>query len=664
MLSIMEPELAQHLFQRSLLMPPSILIVEDEQVVAMDIELMLHQMGHHVVGIASSGRVAIDLATQMRPNLILMDVHLEGNIDGIEAATQIQAILDVPIIYLTAYADEMTLRRARATHPYGYLVKPFDDRTVQTTIDMAIVRHQLDQQVRANNQWFATTLNSIDKAVITTDSDANVTYVNPAAASILRIDPKGVLGQSITRVMPIFDASSRTQLPHPALIVLAANRPVSPPGPVLFVAADGTEQVIEVSIRPITLSADTVIGTVMVLREAKTQAQLEAERLERLHQQEQIRHLERLRIMSGGLADDLNNLLTGIIGYTDMARTELNDKHPASAMLDQVAAISQQAAALTHQLLLYAGRASQRFGPLDLNRLISETIERLPASMVNRVALDLQLTSNLPPFNGDSLQMRQVILSLLLNAAEAIGESGRISVTTGTRRISGLTRTQTTTGIELPPGVYLTFEVQDTGAGMEEATLRRIFEPFFSTRGTGRGLGLASVVGNLREHKGTVNVRSEPGKGTVFSVLLPVSAPELPMPIIPSDDLTEWRGRGMIIVIDDDPIARTVAGRYVERLGFKAILAEDGRSGIDKIRDLGGVIGGVLLDLTMPGMHGMEVARELRIIDPDVPIVLMSAYENPDNLTLAGNPTIFLSKPFTLASLRACLSQVMVPQGR
>ncbi len=640
----------------------TILIVEDEQVVASDLEEILHNMGYRAI-YAHSGHAALSYVQQFHPDLILIDVQLGGQLDGIDTAAHLCALHDVPVVFLSTSADPQTRQRAAATKPYGYLIKPCDQQTLQITIEMALARHSSDRKLREREQWFATTLASIDDAVVTTDTEARITFLNTMAAQLLHTEPAAVIGRSIDEVVRIVHGITRKPLPHPVRTALATKHAVHFDD-IVLIACDGTEIWIGDSAAPITLTPDTALGAVMIFRDISARHQAEAERLEHQQRMEAIKHLERLRVLSGGVAHDLNNMLAGLMGYAELALMEPGDTAMVTDALNQITIITRRAADLTQQLLAYAGRTRLNTYPLDLNHQIEEVIANLRHTLLRDLTINLQLSEQHPFINGDAGQIRQIVLNLLVNAAEAIETTGG-SITVSTEiEIISTTQHSVLSEIELPPGTYAVLTVADTGVGIDEATRSRIFEPFFSTKFTGRGLGLAAVWGNVHAHGGTVLVDSTPGQGTIFTVLLPIAAslPEVP----PAPQRSDWRGQGVILIIDDDAAVRTITQRLLEHLGFTVLSASDGYAGIALFQQTHQPIECVLIDLTMPGLSGTEVVQRLRVLNPTIPVVLMSGYSQDDgNHALADAAQMrFLAKPFTLNDLRAQLQQVFNSMGR
>jgi two-component system cell cycle sensor histidine kinase/response regulator CckA len=498
----------------------TILVVEDERVVARDLQVMLQRLGYAVPTIAGTGADAIAKAAAIQPDLLLMDVRLRGVMDGIDAAERIHAQLDIPVVYLTAFVDDATRQRARQTAPYGYLVKPFDERTVQITIEMALERHTRDRQCRTREQRLATTLASIGDAVIATDADGRITFANLTAEQLLRRAQAELIGALVADVVVLCDTRTHAPIEHPVMAALR-RAPGHLPDETLLAVHDGTAVIVEGSVAPISNPERSIQGAVMVFQERSERQPAEA--AQRAHDRQAIedQQTQRLRVLSGGIAHDFNNLLTVVLGHAELARFDIPDEHPTQESLARIAHAAQRAADLTCQLRAYAGDAPILLEPLDINVLVRQAVASLSIAPLNPDGIRAQLAPDLPLVEADAMQIHRVMQHLLINAAEAIGEaSGIITITTEHRQLTSAALATAVVGADRRPGWYVALEVADTGGGMDEATLARIFDPFFSTKFIGRGLGLPAVLGIVRQHGGALTVQSAPGQGATFTIFL------------------------------------------------------------------------------------------------------------------------------------------------
>jgi len=373
--------------------------------------------------------------------------------------------------------------------------------------------------------------------------------------------------------------------------------------------------------------------------------------------------LESLALLAGGIAHDFNNLLVGILGNVALALSELDEESPLLPVLEDAQGSARRAAELTKQMLAYSGRGRFVLSYVDLNTLLEETRGLLHSAMPKTARLELDLAEELPTVRADPGQLRQVIVNLVSNAADALGEnSGRISVRTSTHEADSEYLASSYYDDSLPAGRYVCLEVTDTGAGMDAATTAKIFDPFFTTKFTGRGLGLAAVLGIVRGHHGAVRVDSAVGRGSSFRLLFPAAdAPaRVASPSEPPESGT-FTGTGYILIADDEETVRNVAQRVLTQRGHRVLVAEDGIDAVEKFRAHAGAIMLVLLDLTMPGIGGEQVFRELTRIQPGVPVILTSGYSEQDVTASFASEGLagFLQKPWGPDELLGSLRRVL-----
>jgi PAS domain S-box-containing protein len=399
----------------------------------------------------------------------------------------------------------------------------------------------------------------------------------------------------------------------------------------------------------------------------------ERKRMEEMHRKleakiQQTQRLESLGILAGGIAHDFNNLLVAILGYTDLVLADLAPGSPVRIDIERIRKASLRAADLTNQMLAYSGKGHFLVQAVDPNELVNEMTHLLKRSISKKAALRFDLAPDLPAVFADSAQLSQVVMNLLTNASEAIGDqSGVITVSTGSITADAAYLADICLDTPLPEGPYVYLEVSDTGCGLDAATRDRIFDPFFSTKFTGRGLGLSAVLGIVRGHNGAVKIYSEKGKGTTFKVLFPAtSATEreaAPEPLRPGGMPAQGFEAGTVLVIDDEVSVLETARAMLERHGFSVLTAGDGREGVETFRVHADEIRVVLLDMTMPYMNGEEVFRELRRIRPRARVILSSGYNELDATNrfagkgLAG----FIRKPYGMNDLISAVRRVLDP---
>jgi nitrogen-specific signal transduction histidine kinase/CheY-like chemotaxis protein len=388
-------------------------------------------------------------------------------------------------------------------------------------------------------------------------------------------------------------------------------------------------------------------------------------RRERRDLEEQLRHaqkLESLGVLAGGVAHDFNNLLTGILGNASLALEVLAPPEPARTMLHDVIRASERAADLTRQLLAYAGKGQFVIQRVHLSELVRDIADLIRSSIPRLVELRMELSPNLPPIDGDASQIQQLVMNLVLNAGEAIGNShGTVLVRTAPFDVDE--RGSSRNGNDLPPGRYVMLEVEDTGCGMEERTVAHIFDPFYTTKFTGRGLGLAAAQGIVRAHKGSIRVISAPNIGSTFRILLPGSAvADLNQPArAQAASAASLAGSGTVLVVDDESIVRRTVRASLERYGYQVAEAAHGREALDLLHTHGQDYSLIVLDLMMPVMGGEETFEELKRIRPEIPVILSSGYDEQEATSKFKGKSIagFIQKPYTAARLAEKIKKVL-----
>jgi two-component system CheB/CheR fusion protein len=388
-----------------------------------------------------------------------------------------------------------------------------------------------------------------------------------------------------------------------------------------------------------------------------------SERMKFERELQETQKLESLGLLAGGIAHDFNNLLTGILGNASLALSDTTPDQPMRIQLRRIVEAAERAAFLTRQMLAYAGKGQFVTAMIDLSELVREISALIRTSIPKVVDLKLELAPNLPPIEADPAQMQQVLMNLVINAAEAIPEKtgGTVTVRTSLREVAPHEAGELFKSEQRDPGTYLQLEVIDTGIGMEEATKARIFDPFFTTKFTGRGLGLAAVQGIVRQHRGVMFVHSAPGRGTTFRILLPASSYDAA--ISPRKEATAGSipAGAVARVIDDEKTVLGVAEGVLSRKGMKVLTAENGKIGVELFREHSRELSVVILDLQMPVMGGEETLTLLHEINPDVPVILASGFdENEVSRRFSRlKPDSFLQKPFTAQRLTSAIAAVL-----
>lgn len=390
----------------------------------------------------------------------------------------------------------------------------------------------------------------------------------------------------------------------------------------------------------------------------RKQAELEKRNLEQ--QLIQSQKLESLGVLAGGIAHDFNNILAIIVGHCSLAEM---DPKTADTHIPEIEKAAERAAGLCRQMLAYAGKGQFILKEVKLAEIVDEMVSLLKATISQNVTIKQNIPADLPLIKADIGQLRQIVMNLIINASEAIGEAqGEVCISLTRKSITAAQQEKDHLGKIIKPGWYACLEVTDNGCGMDDETRRRIFEPFFSTKFTGRGLGMSAVLGIISTHLGALQLFSEPGSGTTFTIYLPLPAGDYSQyasyqPVISSEP---WHGKGTILLVEDEEQVRIINTIMLQELGFSVIEAGEGKEALERYRKHAADITLVVTDLGMPVMDGYMLVRELKNLKPDLPIIISSGFGESvirERLThddIAG----IVSKPFDFYKLRDVIKSV------
>lgn len=510
---------------------------------------------------------------------------------------------------------------------------------------------QAAARLRRSQSLLRTIINATREAMIAVGPDGGITLFNKAAEEMFGRSAEEMIGRPVDLLMP---ERYRPQHRNYLRGFFAEGKPDGAIGRVLelpALRADGTEFPIEISLS----AGENEQGrfVIAVVRDVSERRRLEQHRKQIESHVQHMQKLESLGLLAGGVAHDFSNLLVGVLGNVSLAMDQLSPGSPIWEPLERIEKAARRAADLTRQLLAYSGCGRFVVEPLDLSRVIADMRQLLLASVSKKARLRLELGRDLPLVAADATQVRQVTMNLVTNASEALSDgAGEIRLRVAARHVDKEFLASAYLGGDLAPGRHVVIEVSDDGCGMDAETLARIFDPFFTTKFTGRGLGLAAAVGIMRAHHGAIHVTSRVGCGTTVTLVFPSTRekPAVRRSLAPPAGAHK---AGTILLADDEEVVRTVARASLERLGYEVLVAADGHAAVETYREHASEIDLVLLDLTMPGLDGREVLRELRRLDPDVRAILSSGYDvsqRREELGL-GDRVHFIQKPYSFATL-------------
>jgi PAS domain S-box-containing protein len=632
-------------------MRPSVILADDNADMREYLKRLLSQS--YDVRAFSNGASALAAAREYPPDLVLSDVmmpELNGFelLDALRSGSKTGA---VPVILLSARAGEEAKVEGLGAGADDYLIKPFSAREllarVDTHIRLAEVRRKAAQEVRQSDLRFRRLFEANIFGVAVADFSGQVFDANDAYLKLtgytrgdleaglingVRMTPEeyaGVNQRAIeelraTGVCTAFEKEYfRKDSDRVPILMGAALLSEGEPGPNRFVSycLDLTER-------------------------KKIETQLR-----------QTQKLESLGVLAGGVAHDFNNLLVGILGNASLALDIISASNPNRVLLEDVVHAGQRAADLTKQLLAYAGKGRFVVEMVDISALVREIAALIQASIPKTVQLRLDLQDDLPSIEADATQLQQLIMNLIINGAEAVGDqNGGVVVVTGVQTVDEVYLRSTHMSSEISPGPYVFLEVQDSGCGMDAQTIAKIFDPFFTTKFMGRGLGLAAALGIVRGHHGAIKVYSTPGRGSTFKVLFPARQ-DAASANAGDSELSDVSGTGLVLVVDDEEVVRRTVKSALQRFGYTILVAENGKDGLDLFRETHDRLAAVVLDMTMPVVSGEEALRGMKLLDRNVPVILSSGFNEVEAVRrftgkgLAG----FIQKPYTARSLAAKL---------
>jgi len=489
------------------------------------------------------------------------------------------------------------------------------------------------------------------ESIMVLDATGVIEFANPSAAALYQKPTDQIIGMSAA----VLRGGEHGDTTYNDIISTIKHGKIWN-GEILFHSRDNNDRLIECRISPIMDEQGQVHHQICIDRDI-------TEAKQRSQQLEHTQRLESLGILAGGIAHDFNNLLTAIMGNAAMAERRMETGGNIGAALANIRTSSQRAADLCKQMLAYSGKGSFIVEATDISKLIREMTRLMEVSISKKITVRYALNEDLPLVNADTAQIQQMILNLITNANEAIGEGkGKITFSTGIIQAGRTDLNATLTNEKLPEGEYIYIEVSDTGCGMDNKTIDKMFDPFFTTKFTGRGLGMSAVLGMVHGHHGAIRVNSQPGKGTTFRILLPVNDTGSSTQVTEkTEPVHTSHCKGCVLIVDDEPLIREVAHAMLKDIGLDILEAADGKEAVELYRQHQSDISVVLLDMTMPQMDGKTCFAELIKINPKVRVLLSSGYSEQDiNRLFADHaPAGFIQKPYMPKSLQQKMEEIL-----
>jgi hypothetical protein len=611
-----------------------ILVVEDEGLIADDIQRRLEKLGYGVAAIASSGEEALRFARGTPVDLVLMDIRLQGAMDGIAAAHRLREELQTPVVYLTAHADADTVRRATETEPLGYILKPVGDLNLRSTVQIALYRNEMEQRLRRSEAWLSSTLRSVGEGIIATNASGEVLLINTVAERLTGWTREEAAGRPLEEVLRLSEEATGSAVENPVFALGPDER-----RSYWLSSKTGNGTPVEIGCTE-NASEEERLGTVLAVRDIRVRRELESRMI-------QAQRLEAIANMAGGLAHDFNNVLMVILGYAEELSTNLPDAQDRERATE-IKKAAVMAGSISRQLLTLSRRDSTSTEVLDINGVIGEMEPLIVRSLGagRKLKLDLEVTAG--AVRADRNRLKQVFLNLALNARDAMPRGGELRIESGLDAIEA----GSPEARDCRPGQYVRIRVTDSGQGMDAATLERIFEPFFTTKqpGSGTGLGLAVVHAIVTQSDGYVKATSALGKGTSFEILLPRAArPRTTGGPVRSASIDD--SPATVLLVDDEDAVRRVMRSCLKREGYELLEARDAEEAERIAAASAGPIHVLVTDVAMPGMSGLRLAERLTPLRPEMRTLFVTG-GGSEELGRAGvAPAELLTKPFLAGEL-------------
>ncbi len=645
-----------------------ILIVEDEKITSQNIQNSLQNLGYSATATASSGAEALAKALEFKPDLILIDSMLKGPLNGFEVAAKIRGRRGVPIVFLTAHADDQTLKQVKNSEAFGYLLKPFDERELRATIEMALYQHMMDRKLKESREWFETTLRCLGDAVVATDVNDCIQLINPIAETLTGWPRAEAIGRKLSEVFCLKDQpttltvdtfKTQNNSGQPATILGKDS---------ILIARDGHPAPIDHSAAAIVNGDGNIQGVVVVFRNVKDRCLVEERERAIQERLSRAKRMESLGILASGVAHDLNNILGPIINYPDQITKELAEDSPLRADLDIIKNSTHKALDIVGDLLALDRLGHVPKETLALNAIVeaclqSHKFQALQAQVpLVLLKTDLARDDELAVM-GSRQHLQAVVMNLIINAFATMPDGGHVLLRTEREHLN-----QAQDGYELiAPGHYVVLRVSDTGSGIHDDDINQIFEPFYTKRKLGleigSGLGLAVVYGVIKAHKGFLNVINNEEGGTDFIVYLP-AAGLAGDSAYQHEPLDYRQGTETILVIDDNEKERKAMLHWLRRHGYKVLVASNGKTAFEIFQSASGSletpIDLVIIDMIMADeWDGLDTYRNILTINPNQKAILLSGFaiigRTKEALQLGAGQ--HLLKPYTLKELGLAIRQ-------
>jgi PAS domain S-box-containing protein len=625
-----------------------VMVVEDNRVVAEDIKNNLVEMGYSVSAIATSGLKALEAADRETPDVAIMDIRLGSGMDGIETAAKLRERHQIPIIYLTAHADEDTVSKAEVTEPYACLVKPFDVEELQSAVEIAVYKDQMERKVRESKERLLLVMESAGEGLWEWDVEAESMQCDDLCFQLLGYEPGDVLdnhhkwwAQHIhqddsAEVQKVLDNLMTGSDGHLASVDFRMAR------------KDGEHVWINLRAKIVRRGLDgkpkTVIGILRDINDRKTS---EAEKRQLENKLRQSQKMEAIGTLAGGIAHDFNNVLASVIGNTELALDDIDKDSVIYYNLNEILVAGLRAKDLARQILVFSRHADTKQKPTNMNDIVGDAIKLIRATIPSSIEIQSKLSIEPMVVFANPSQIHQIIVNLCTNSFHAMENDGGImwielkKVSLAEHINFGYTA--------IPPGNYARMTIGDNGHGIALEDLDKIFDPYFTTKDQekGTGLGLSIVNGIVASHRGYITVDSKLDIGTSFNIYFPVVEKRASAQIRPDDNDLPLGSGERVIVVDDEPSIAGFQKQCLERLGYRVDSYTNSIAAFDSFIANPDRYDILVTDMTMPHMSGDMLVQRIREIRPGFPVILCTGFNEKADQRLCATLKIncFLLKP-------------------
>jgi len=634
-----------------------ILIVEDDWFIARQTEKRVKNLGYDVIGIVPSGEKTIEIVNQTPPDLILMDIMLDGDIDGIETAKLVNETNNIPILYITAFADKKLIERAAITGPHGYLNKPIKEEELYSSIEIALYKHKMELALLESHEQLK---QSEEKYKILFERTADAIYIyDPDTTNIIDANSatSKMYGYSREELIDLPCMKFSTEIKESASSIYKIRKEDKITfNQRLHRKKNGAVFPVEVNSYAITIGNKNFMFAVSKDITVQKRGETDKKALEK--QLHQLQKNEAIGALAGGIAHDFNNILFPIMGFAEILDDDISNDSPLKESVNEIIMGTQRAKELVKQILTFSRQSEQEIKPLKPHLIIEEVIKLIKSTIPASIEIKQSIDPECRTIMADPTQVHQIVMNLITNAYHAMPDMGGVLSIT----LKNVDFNNSLMELRLDAGPHILISIEDNGIGMDQNTINKIFDPYFSTKpvGKGTGLGLSVVQGIVKNYGGDIEVKSSPGNGSLFNIYLPsyetgsIPEGEIKNTIYP-------KGNEKILIIDDEAPVRRLQQKILERLGYDVDTSESSKEALNQILNHPNRYDLIITDMTMPEMTGDILSQEIKKINPDLPIIICTGYSEkltPERASAIGIDEV-LFKPIIKAQLAQTIRNIL-----